>query len=91
MQNLVYTAAGSLTLLDGQEYELYDYGMDEVKNNAPGGPFPEPSLFSDLYLELFDPKKGALVTELRKPLPKFLQPVQRKAIADYLEFEAEVE
>lgn len=79
---------------DGQEYELYDYakyGMGEVTNNAPGGTSPEPSLFSELYQELFDPKKGAFVTELRKPLPKSLLPVQQQAIADYLAYEAEVE
>ncbi|WP_053005474.1 sulfatase-like hydrolase/transferase [Neobacillus vireti] len=75
---------------DGQEYELYDYakyGMGEVTNNAPGGSMPEPKLFADLYRELFDPQKGALATELRQPLPRFLQPVQRQAIADYLAFE----
>ena len=60
---------------EGQEYEFYDYakyGMDEVINNAPGGPMPETDLFIDLYRELFDPRKGALVNELRQPLPRFL-------------------
>ncbi|MGM8365698.1 sulfatase-like hydrolase/transferase [Virgibacillus sp. W0181] len=87
-------APGGIQIVpDGQEYELYDYakyGIDEVTNNAPGGPMPEPELFSDLYRDLFDPIKGALVTELRKPLPQFLQPVQRKAMADYLDYEAKV-
>ncbi|MCM3763692.1 sulfatase-like hydrolase/transferase [Neobacillus niacini] len=74
---------------DGQEYELYDYakyGTDEVTNNAPGGPMPEPELFADLYQQL----KDAVATELRRPLPRFLQPVQRQAIADYLAFEDRV-
>lgn len=79
---------------DGQEYELYDYaryGMYEVTNNAPGGPMPETELFNDMYRALFDPLKGALVNELRQPLPRFLQPVQRKAMADYLAFEAQIQ
>jgi arylsulfatase A-like enzyme len=85
-------APGTIQIIpNGQQYEMYDYagyGMGEVTNNAPGGPMPEVELFADLYRALFDPQTGALVTELRQPLPPFLQPVQRQAIADYLAYEA---
>ena len=88
-------APGTIQIIgDGQEYELYDYakyGMDEVTNNAPGGPMPEPGLFAYLYRALFDPQKGALATELRQPLPRFLQPVQQQAITDYLAYKAQVQ
>lgn len=83
-------APGTVQIVqDGQEYELYDYakfGIGEVTNNAPGGPMPEPELFADLYRALLDPRKGALVVELRQSLPRFLQPVQRQAISDYLAY-----
>lgn len=77
----------------GQQYELYDYvryGIAEVTNNAPGGPEPEPELFAERYRDLFDPHRGAVATELRKPLPRFLRPVQRQAMQAYLDFEASI-
>ena len=75
----------------GQEPELYDYdkyGLGEVTNSAPDGSKPEPQLYTSLYSALFDPTTGAVATELRKPLPAYLKYTQRKAIADYLAYEA---
>jgi hypothetical protein len=74
-------------MTQGQEAELYDYnayGIEEVTNNAAGGPAPEPQLFQTMYDALLDPTTGAIATELCKPLPPFLRQVQRQAIADYL-------
>jgi arylsulfatase A-like enzyme len=85
-------APGTIQIVaEGQQAELYDYatfGIDEVINNAPSGSVPEPELFSDLYRALFDPQTGALLNELRQPLPPFLKRVHKQAIADYLAFEA---
>ena len=80
-------------MTDGQQAELYDYnsyGFEEVTNNAThqAVPAPEPHLFVGMYDALFNPTNGAIPTELRKPLPPFLRQVQRRAMADYLAFEA---
>jgi hypothetical protein len=80
-------------MTEGQQAELYDYdtyGIEEITNNAPGGPAPEPQLFESMYDALFNPSSGAITTELRQPMPPFLRQVQRQAIADYLAFEASV-
>jgi hypothetical protein len=77
----------------GQQSEMYDYvnyGIGEVTNNAPGGSAPEPKLYKQLYNALFDPTTGAIATELREPLPSYLQNVQDEAINAYLAFEASV-
>lgn len=90
-----FFAPGTIDIqTQGQQAELYDYnnfGIEEVTNNAPGGPAPEPQLFQTMYNALFDPNNGAIATELRKPLPPFLRQVQSQAIADYLAFEASVQ
>ncbi len=75
----------------GQESELYDYtkdGLEEVINHAPNGSDPDPVLYNQLYTALFDPVNGAVVKELRAPLPAYLQPVQDAAMAEYLAYEA---
>ncbi len=75
----------------GQQTELYDYtkdGVAEVINHAPGGSDPDPVLYNQLYNALFDPTNGAVVKELRAPLPAYLQAPQDAAMADYLAYEA---
>jgi hypothetical protein len=83
---------GSIHIVQqGQEAELYDYanfGTDEVINNAPEGSSPQTALYTTLYDELFSPDGGALVAELRQPLPAPLGHLQRLAMADYLGYEA---
>jgi arylsulfatase A-like enzyme len=87
-----YFTPGSINIQSsGQQAELYDYannGIGEVTNNAPGGSSPEPTLYNQLYDALFNPTGGAVATELRQPLPPFLGEVQRRAIADYVNYEA---
>ena len=87
-----YFAPGTIQIsMEGQHAEFYDYpkfGSDEVINNAPGGSVPEPDLFATHYDALFNPTTGAVVNELRQPLPSFLKEVQRRAMADYLDYEA---
>jgi arylsulfatase A-like enzyme len=90
-----YFAPGTIQIVtDGQQAEMYDYathGIDEVINNAPGGSAPEPTLYATLYDALFNPTSGALVNELRQPLPASLQPVQQQAMSAYLAHEAWVQ
>ena len=45
-------------------------------------------LYNQLYTALFDPVNGAVVKELRAPLPAYLQPIQDAAMAEYLAYEA---
>jgi len=77
--------------MTGQQSELYDYtkdGVAEVINHAPSGSAPDPALYNQLYNALFDPVNGAVVKELRAPLPSYLQAAQDEAMADYLSYEA---
>lgn len=87
-----YFTPGSIEIMPkGQEAELYDYtdfGLAEVTNNAPSGSAPKPELYNTLYDELFNPNGGAVAAELRQPLPTFLTEVQRRAMNDYLAYEA---
>lgn len=87
-----YFAAGTIDIVQGasQQAELYNYqqdGIDEVINHSPGGSAPDPVLFASMYNALFDPNSGAVATELRRPLPRYLKQVQRRAIAKYVEFQ----
>jgi hypothetical protein len=87
-----YFTPGSIAIEQtGQQAELYDYanyGIGEVTNNTPSGSAPEPALYNQLYTDLFNPNGGAVAAELRQPLPPSLGEVQRKAMADYLTYEA---
>jgi hypothetical protein len=85
-------APGTIDIVqDGQKEEMYNYqkdGIGEVINNAPGGSEPDPALTAALYDALFNPSTGAVVGELRQPLPQSLKQVQRRAIDNYLAFQA---
>ena len=87
-----FFAPGTINIVPGgQQAELYNYqqdGIDEVINHAPSSPAPDPALYGILYDALFNPTSGAVVTELRKPLPSYLEEAQSRAFATYLEFEA---
>lgn len=78
-----YWEAGTSTILsEGQEHELYDYsttgGQQELDNLAPAGG----DLYNQLYTTLFD---DAILNELRKPLPDYLQATQQAAYRAYLQ------
>jgi hypothetical protein len=87
-----YFAPGSIDIMmSGQEVELYDYqadGIGEVKNRAPGTTEPNQALYDQLYTALFDEQTGAVPTELRQPLPLYLQKAQQEAMTAYLAHEA---
>lgn len=87
-----YFAAGTINIVQGssQQAELYNYqqdGFDEVINHSPSGSAPDPALFAALYDALFNPTSGAVATELRQPLPRYLKQVQRRALRKYIEFQ----
>lgn len=91
-----YFAPGTLQIeQQGQQGELYDYqadGIAEVQNRAPRAGAPgNRALAIAMYNALFDPSSGAVATELRQPLPDYLQPVQQRAFAAYLEYEKEAQ
>ena len=69
-------------------YDYTNFGIEEVTNNSPSGSSPEPTLYNQLYDAVFNPNGGAIATELRQPLPPFLGEVQRRAMTDYLNYEA---
>lgn len=87
-----YFAPGTIQIMpQGQQGELYDYqadGIAEVQNRVPRADAPgDWELAVAMYNALFDPVSGAVATELRQPLPDYLQPVQQRAINAYLEYE----
>lgn len=90
-----YFAQGTIQIVQqGQQSELYNYqadGIDEVINHAPSGSAPDAALYATLYDALFNTTSGAVVKELRRPLPESLQPVQQRAINAYLLYESEVQ
>ena len=91
-----FFAPGTIQIMrDGQQAELYNYqtdGIGEVENRVPRANAPgDPVLLATMANALFNPTSGAVVTELRQPLPKSLQEVQRRAIDTYLKYESEVQ
>ena len=75
----------------GQQAELYNYqadGIGEVINRGPTGPAPDLPLAISMYNKLFNPTNGVVATELRQPLPAYLQAAQQRAMAAYLAYEA---
>ena len=86
-----YFADGTIDIVEeGQQAELYNYqqdGIGEVINRSPSGPAPDPVLYASMYNALFNPG-GPVDSELRQPLPSRLKEVQRRAIDNYLAFQA---
>jgi arylsulfatase A-like enzyme len=88
-----YFTPGTIDIqMTDQQSELYDYikdgNLEEIVNRAPSGSAPDAVLYQQMYATLFDETTGAVPTELRKPLPEYLQPVQQEAMEAYLAFEA---
>ncbi len=90
-----YFAQGSIQIMrQGQQAELYNYqadGIGEVINRGPTGPAPDLPLAISMYNKLFNPTTGVVATELRQPLPAYLQPVQQRAMQAYLDYEREAQ
>lgn len=86
-----YFADGTIEILqEGQQAELYNYqqdGIGEVINHSPSGSAPDPLLYASMYNALFNPG-GPVDSELRQPLPNSLKQVQRRAMDNYLAFQA---
>ncbi|MGD2047977.1 MAG: sulfatase-like hydrolase/transferase [Chloroflexota bacterium] len=88
-----YFAPGTIDIMfEGQEAELYNYqqdGIDEVINRAPSAPDDQvdQALFDELYDALFNPDSGAVVNELRQPLPRHFKQIQKRAFDAYLAYQ----